>query len=52
MTNEPTRGWWAISGDDLYAALQRVAEGEHPDQVYADLEAESLITRPSDDDDR
>jgi hypothetical protein len=30
-------GWHVISGDDLLAALRRVAAGENPDLVYAEL---------------
>lgn len=32
-------GWWVISGDDLQAALHRVANGEDPDMAYAELYA-------------
>lgn len=35
--------WWAISGVELRAALQRVAEGGDPDLVYAELYANSVI---------
>lgn len=34
-------GWWAISGDALMAALRRVAAGEDPDLIYAELYANS-----------
>ena len=47
-----TRDWWSISGDDLHAALERVAEGEDPDVVYTELYANSTITRPEDNGDR
>ena len=36
-----SRGWWAISGDELMEALRRVADGEDADAVYADLYANS-----------
>lgn len=32
-------GWWLIHTDDLRAALQAVAEGDHPDVVMAELYA-------------
>ena len=34
--------WWAISDDNLRDALRRVAEGEEPDEVYADLYENAL----------
>jgi phosphopentomutase len=34
-------GWWSISGVALLEALRRVAEGENPDIVYAELYANS-----------
>ena len=33
----PALGWHVISGEDLLAALRRVADGESPDLVYAEL---------------
>lgn len=30
-------GWWTIHGGDLLGALRRVAEGEDPDMVYAEM---------------
>ena len=36
-----TLGWWAIAGEELLAALRRVAGGEDPDLVYAELYANS-----------
>jgi len=38
-------GWWCISGTDLLAALHRVHDGEHPDITYAELYANSDVTR-------
>jgi hypothetical protein len=38
-------GWWTISGEELLAALQRVAAGENPDLVYAELYANSKVER-------
>lgn len=35
------RGWWVISGDELHAALHRVADGDDPDIAYAELYANS-----------
>mgnify|MGYP001042595329 CR=1 FL=1 len=35
--------WWAISSDDLLAALNRVAEGEAPMAVYMDLYTQSVV---------
>lgn len=32
-------GWWAISGDALFAALHRAHDGENPDLLYAELYA-------------
>jgi hypothetical protein len=29
--------WWCISEDDVLAALRRVAAGEDPDLVYAEM---------------
>jgi hypothetical protein len=34
-------GWWTIKGEALLDALHRVAAGEHPDIVYAELYANS-----------
>ena len=34
-------GYWCISGEALLEALHRVAEGEDPDIVYAELYANS-----------
>jgi hypothetical protein len=34
-------GWWAISGDDLLAALKRAHAGDNPDILYAELYANS-----------
>ena len=34
-------GWWAISGEALIDALRRVAAGEDPDLIYAELYANS-----------
>lgn len=31
--------WWTINGADLHAALERVAKGEDPDLMYAELYA-------------
>jgi hypothetical protein len=28
--------WWVIDGDSLLEMLQRVADGEDPDMVYAE----------------
>ena len=36
-------GWWAISGDDLLAALRRANSGEDPDLLYAEFYANSDI---------
>ena len=33
----PDLGWHVISGELLLEALRRVAEGEDPDLVYAEL---------------
>lgn len=38
-------GWWAISGAELLAALNRAHDGEDPDMVYAELYANSEIER-------
>lgn len=38
-----TRGWWVISGDELYAALTRVSQGEDPDMAYTELYANSDV---------
>jgi hypothetical protein len=35
----PPLGWWTISGEALLDALRRVAAGESPDLVYAELYA-------------
>ena len=42
---EPTTamGWWCISGEELIAALRRVASGEDPGLVYAELYANSDV---------
>jgi len=32
-------GWWAISGEALMQGLRRVAAGESPDLIYAELYA-------------
>lgn len=32
-------GWWTIGGSELMDALRRVAEGEEPSHVYAELYA-------------
>ena len=34
-------GWWAISGEELLAALRRVEAGEKADLVYAEIYANS-----------
>lgn len=34
-------GWWTISGEALLSALQRVADGDSPMAVYAELYANS-----------
>lgn len=39
----PALGWWAISGAQLLDALKRVASGEDPDLVYAELYANSAV---------
>ena len=39
MSAETSLGWWAISGDVLLGSLRRVAAGEDPDLVYAELYA-------------
>lgn len=38
--------WWAISGDELLAALRRAAAGEDPDILYAELYASSGVEGP------
>lgn len=43
-------GWWTISGEALLAALHRVAAGDNPDLVYAELYANSEHDQPSDED--
>ena len=37
----PNLGWWAISGAALMDMLQRCANGEDPDLVYAEQYANS-----------
>lgn len=32
-------GWWAISGETVLESLRRVSNGEDPDLVYLELEA-------------
>lgn len=32
-------GWWIIHGDEILESLRRVAKGEDPDLVYAELYA-------------
>ena len=36
-------GWWAISGEALMYALRRVADGDDPDVVYAEMYANSEV---------
>lgn len=38
---EDRLGWWTISGIALLDSLKRVAGGEDPDLVYAELYANS-----------
>lgn len=40
-------GWWTISGEALLAALHRVAAGDNPDLVYAELYANSEHDQPT-----
>jgi hypothetical protein len=42
----PPLGWWTISGAQLLDALKRVASGEDPDLVYAELYANSAVESP------
>lgn len=44
-----TPSWWVIHGEELLAALRRVAAGEDPDMVYAELYA-NTTQRAGDDD--
>lgn len=37
-------GYWVLSGEDLLALLQRVADGEHPDLVMAEAYANAEQT--------
>lgn len=37
-------GWWSISGEALLGMLQRVADGEDPDLVYAEEYANCTVT--------
>lgn len=41
-------GWWVIAGDVLLDGLRRVAAGEDPDLVYAELYANAEVERPGD----
>jgi hypothetical protein len=38
---EPKDQWWVINGGELMRALKRAAEGEDPDLMYLELEANS-----------
>lgn len=38
-------GWWTISGVELLKALHRVNDGEDPEMVYAEMYANSDVTR-------
>jgi hypothetical protein len=37
MPADEDLGWHVISGEQLLEALRRVAEGENPDIVYAEI---------------
>lgn len=39
--SDPDGPWWTISERSLLEALRRVAAGEDPDLVYADMYANS-----------
>ena len=41
-----TLGWWTISGEDLLAALHQAHDGENPDLLYAEIYANSDVTKP------
>lgn len=43
-------GWWVIHGSALLDGLRRVADGDDPDVVYAELYANSDHERPEGDD--
>jgi hypothetical protein len=43
-------GWHTIPGELLLASLHRVARGEDPDLLYAELWANAEHERPSEDD--
>lgn len=40
-----TKQWWVIHEDDLRHALRRVADGDDPDDVYADLLEHTVIEK-------
>lgn len=39
---ESELGWWTIAGEVLLLMLRRVAAGEDPDLIYAELYANSM----------
>lgn len=41
-------GWWTIHGDDLMDMLRAVADGQHPDLVYAEAYANGQVETPAD----
>jgi hypothetical protein len=43
--SDPDGPWWTISERDLLHALRRVANGEAPDLVYADIYVNSTHER-------
>jgi hypothetical protein len=42
---DPDGPWWTISERDFLKALRRVADGEDPDLVYADIYVNSAHHR-------
>jgi hypothetical protein len=42
-------GWWSISGESLLFMLNRVADGEDPDIVYAEEYANAKREEVADD---
>lgn len=43
-------GWWTISGEEFLHSMHRAANGESPDLIYAELYANSEVTRPAEED--
>ena len=40
------RGWWSISGDDLFDMLVRASRGEDPEMIYMEAYANSEVEKP------